>query len=172
MDMDKDVWTVLVLGFMKLIQIIAVSYFYFEQKKSQDDDYRPIDLYEVTDMKTQQVGVDFWAMAKSMFTYGALTALCWVMLRLFSAVFTLPRRMRQQQQTIQQSLQELQRRFPDLNITEEDLINAEKELDDLVKEHDEKTEQGKKETEEKAIEDKEKPAEETQTNKIEDKKTI
>ncbi|XP_063619247.1 uncharacterized protein LOC134792053 isoform X1 [Cydia splendana] len=166
--MDKEVWTVVFLGFMKVLQFFTVSYFYFEQKKSQDDEY----LYEVTDMKTQQVGVDFWAMAKSMFTYGALTALCWIMLRLFSAVFTLPRRMRQQQQTIQQSLQELQRRFPDLNITEEDLINAEKELDDLIKEHDDNTEQDKKETEGKAIEDKEKPAEETQTNKIEDKKTI
>ncbi|XP_063360217.1 uncharacterized protein LOC134649398 [Cydia amplana] len=168
--MDKEVWTVVFLGFMKALQFFTVSYFYFEQKRSQDDDY----LYEVTniDMKTQQVGVDFWAMAKSMFTYGALTALCWIMLRLFSAVFTLPRRMRQQQQTIQQSLQELQRRFPDLNITEEDLVNAEKELDDLIKEHDEKTEQDKKEAEEnKAIEDN-KPAEETQTNKTEDKKTI
>ncbi|KAI8424047.1 hypothetical protein MSG28_002677 [Choristoneura fumiferana] len=89
-------------------------------------------------MKSQQVSVDYWAMGKAMMTYGALTALCWLMMRLFGAVFTLPRRLRAQQQTIQESLQELQRRFPDLNITEEDLINAEKELEEMTKESNEK----------------------------------
>lgn len=59
-------------------------------------------------MKHQQVNVDYWAMAKSMFTYGALTALCWIMLRLFHAVFTLPRKLRSQQDNIQNTLQELQ----------------------------------------------------------------
>ncbi|XP_037969409.2 uncharacterized protein LOC105380326 [Plutella xylostella] len=104
-------------------------------------------------MKHQEVGVDFWAMGKAMLTYGALTALCWVMLRLFNTVFTLPRRLRAQQDQIQNSLKDLQKRFPDLNITEEDLQNAEKELDDLIKENDkEKEDKLKKEAiEEEAV---------------------
>lgn len=96
-------------------------------------------------MKHQQVNVDYWAMAKTMFTYGALTALCWIMLRLFHAVFTLPRKLRSQQDNIQNTLQELQKRFPDLNITEEDLKNAEKELEEFIKEADEKQEKEEKE---------------------------
>ncbi|GBP09424.1 hypothetical protein EVAR_76465_1 [Eumeta japonica] len=59
-------------------------------------------------MKNQQVGVDFSAMAKAMLTYGAVTVLCWLMLRLFGAVFSLPQRIRAQQNQIQNSLQELQ----------------------------------------------------------------
>ncbi|XP_038223039.1 uncharacterized protein LOC119840478 [Zerene cesonia] len=89
-------------------------------------------------MKHQEVGVDYWAMLKTMFAYGALTGLGWIMLRLFHAVFTLPRRLRSQQNDIQNSLKELQKRFPDLNITEEDLRNAEKELDELIKEDNDK----------------------------------
>ncbi|CAH2105320.1 unnamed protein product [Euphydryas editha] len=85
-------------------------------------------------MKHQQVSVDYWAMLQTMFTYGALSALCWIMLRLFHAVFTLPRRLRSQQENIQNTLQDLQKRYPDLNITEEDLKNAEKELEELTKE--------------------------------------
>ncbi|XP_045446898.1 uncharacterized protein LOC123655105 [Melitaea cinxia] len=88
-------------------------------------------------MKHQQVSVDYWTMLQTMFTYGVLSALCWIMLRLFHAVFTLPRRLRSQQENIQNTLQDLQKRFPDLNITEEDLQNAEKELDDFIKEGDE-----------------------------------
>ncbi|CAK1545941.1 unnamed protein product [Leptosia nina] len=91
-------------------------------------------------MKHQEVTVDYWAMLKTMFTYGALTGLGWIMLRLFHAVFTLPRRLRSQQNDIQNSLKELQRRFPDLDITEEDLKNAEKELDEIIKESDKKSE--------------------------------
>ncbi|XP_072939828.1 uncharacterized protein [Epargyreus clarus] len=91
-------------------------------------------------MKHQQVNVDYWSMLKTMFVYGALTALCWLMLRLFNTVFMLPRRLRAQQENIQNSLQELQRRFPDLDITEEDLKNAEKELEELLKDNDEKKE--------------------------------
>ncbi|CAH0729214.1 unnamed protein product, partial [Brenthis ino] len=92
-------------------------------------------------MKHQQVNVDYWAMAKTMFTYGALTALCWIMLRLFHTVFTLPRRLRSQQENIQNTLQELQKRFPDLNITEDDLKNAEKELEEFMKEDENKKNQ-------------------------------
>ncbi|KPJ19311.1 hypothetical protein RR48_02382 [Papilio machaon] len=91
-------------------------------------------------MKHQQVNVDYWSMGKAMLMYGALTALCWLMLRLFNTVFTLPRRLRSQQENIQNTLQELQKRFPDLDITEEDLLNADKELEKLLKEdEDEKT---------------------------------
>lgn len=59
-------------------------------------------------MKNQQVSVDFWAMAKSMMMYGFLTLAGWMMLRLFNAVFSLPRRLRTQQQNIQATLQEFQ----------------------------------------------------------------
>ncbi|OWR44634.1 uncharacterized protein LOC116766903 [Danaus plexippus] len=85
-------------------------------------------------MKHQEVTVDYWTMVKTMFSYGALTALCWIMLRLFHTVYTMPRRFRSQQENIQHTLQELQKRFPDLNITEEDLNNAEKELEEFTKE--------------------------------------
>ncbi|CAF4813840.1 unnamed protein product [Pieris macdunnoughi] len=99
-------------------------------------------------MKRQEVSVDYWAMLKSMFTYGIMTGLGWVMLRLFHAVFMLPRRLRSQQNDMQNSLKELQKRFPDLNLTEEDLKNAEKELDELIKEDkksEENTDEEKKE---------------------------
>ncbi|XP_028178004.1 uncharacterized protein LOC135074113 [Ostrinia nubilalis] len=96
-------------------------------------------------MKTQQVGVDYWAMGKAMFVYMALTAMCWVMLRLFNAVFMLPRRLRTQQQNIQNTLEELQKRFPDLNITEEDLKNAEKELEEFTREEKDKERESKSE---------------------------
>ncbi|CAH2071756.1 unnamed protein product, partial [Iphiclides podalirius] len=89
-------------------------------------------------MKNQQVNVDYWSMLKAMFLYGALTALGWLMLRLFNTVFMLPGRLRSQQDNVQSSLKELQRRFPDLNITEEDLINADKELEKLINEEDDK----------------------------------
>lgn len=59
-------------------------------------------------MKHQQVSVDYWTMLQTMFTYGVLSALCWIMLRLFHAVFTLPRRLRSQQENIQNTLQDLQ----------------------------------------------------------------
>ncbi|CAK1598520.1 unnamed protein product [Parnassius mnemosyne] len=98
-------------------------------------------------MKHQQVNVDYWAMAKAMLTYGALTALCWLMLRLFNMVFQLPRKLRTQQENIQSSLKELQKRFPDLNITEEDLVNADKELEKIMNEEDE----GDKKTNESTI---------------------
>ncbi|CAH4035654.1 unnamed protein product [Pieris brassicae] len=99
-------------------------------------------------MKHQEVSVDYWAMLKSMFTYGIITGLGWVMIRLFHAVFMLPRRLRSQQNDMQNSLKELQNRFPDLNLTEEDLKNAEKELDELIKEDnksEENTDEEKKE---------------------------
>ncbi|KAL4711698.1 hypothetical protein ACJJTC_003465 [Scirpophaga incertulas] len=86
-------------------------------------------------MKHQEVNVDYWAMAKAMLVYVTLTGLCWLMLRLFNAVFTLPGKLRAQQQNVQNTLQELQR-FPDLNISEEDLQNAEKELEEFVKENE------------------------------------
>lgn len=59
-------------------------------------------------MKSQEVNVDYWAMLKGMLTYGALTAAGWVMMRLFSMVFTFPRRMRAQQDRIQNTLEDLQ----------------------------------------------------------------
>ncbi|XP_026755327.1 uncharacterized protein LOC113515356 [Galleria mellonella] len=90
-------------------------------------------------MKNQQVSVDYWAMGKAMLLYGILTVLCWIMLRLFNMVFLLPRRLRSQQENIQQTLQEFKKRFPDLNITEEDLKNAEKELEEYLKEDQDKT---------------------------------
>ncbi|XP_034829609.1 uncharacterized protein [Maniola hyperantus] len=102
-------------------------------------------------MKHQEVSVDYWAMLKTMFTYGALTALCWIMLRLFHAVFTLPRRLRSQQENIQNTLKDLQKRFPDLNITEEDLMNAEKELEELTKESEENSEHPPQNTSDKKI---------------------
>ncbi|PZC85475.1 uncharacterized protein LOC110383996 [Helicoverpa armigera] len=89
-------------------------------------------------MKHQQVSVDYWAMFKSMAMYGVLTVLGWMMLRLFNAVFSLPRRLRTQQENIQATLEEFQRRYPDLNVTEEDIKNAEKELEEWNKEMDEK----------------------------------
>ncbi|XP_075971996.1 uncharacterized protein LOC142973861 [Anticarsia gemmatalis] len=89
-------------------------------------------------MKHQQVSVDYWAVAKAMLMYGGLTVLGWLMLRLFNAVFTLPRRLRTQQEHIQATLQEFQRRYPDLQVTEEDLRNAEKELEEWKKEVDNK----------------------------------
>ncbi|KAL0832568.1 hypothetical protein ABMA28_000769 [Loxostege sticticalis] len=89
-------------------------------------------------MKSQQVSVDYWAMGKAMFVYVVLTGMCWLMLRLFNAVFMLPRRLRSQQENIQNTLQELQKRFPDLNITEDDLKNAEKELEEFTKEEEDK----------------------------------
>ncbi|KAF9417767.1 hypothetical protein HW555_005181 [Spodoptera exigua] len=89
-------------------------------------------------MKHQQVSVDYWAMLKSMLMYGVLTALGWFMLRLFNAVFSLPRRLRTQQENIQATLEEFQRRYPDLNVTEDDIKNAEKELEEWNKEMDEK----------------------------------
>ncbi|XP_068630944.1 uncharacterized protein [Battus philenor] len=88
-------------------------------------------------MKHQEVGVNYWSMAKAMLIYGALTAMAWLMLRLFNTVFTLPRRLRDQHENIQTTLKELQKRFPDLNITEEDLLNADKELEKLMKEDEE-----------------------------------
>ncbi|XP_013200208.1 uncharacterized protein LOC106142843 [Amyelois transitella] len=106
-------------------------------------------------MKHQQVSVDYWSMGKAMVVYGALTILCWVMLRLFNTVFTLPRRLRAQHENVQETLKELQKRFPDLNITEEELKEAEKELEALTKEE-----------ESAEIKDKE------ETSQIEDKKTI
>ncbi|CAH0605585.1 unnamed protein product [Chrysodeixis includens] len=98
-------------------------------------------------MKNQQVSVDFWAMAKSMMMYGFLTLAGWMMLRLFNAVFSLPRRLRTQQQNIQATLQEFQRRYPDLNVTEEDIKNAEKELEEWSKEIDDKMKDGNENTE-------------------------
>uniref|UniRef100_A0A2H1WY40 SFRICE_030868 n=1 Tax=Spodoptera frugiperda TaxID=7108 RepID=A0A2H1WY40_SPOFR len=89
-------------------------------------------------MKHQQVSVDYWAMLKSMLMYGVLTALGWLMLRLFNAVFSLPRRLRTQQENIQATLEEFQRRYPDQNVTEDDIKNAEKELEEWNKEMDEK----------------------------------
>lgn len=62
-------------------------------------------------MKSQQVSVDYWAMGKAMFVYVVLTGMCWLMLRLFNAVFMLPRRLRSQQENIQNTLQELQVRI-------------------------------------------------------------
>lgn len=59
-------------------------------------------------MKNQQVNVDYWAMAKAMFMYLTITGMCWLMLRLFNAVFMLPRRLRNQQENIQNTLMELQ----------------------------------------------------------------
>lgn len=59
-------------------------------------------------MKNQQVNVDYWAMLKGMFTYGVLTAMGWLMLRLFNTVFMLPRRLQASQQSLQDTLQELQ----------------------------------------------------------------
>ncbi|XP_026322484.1 uncharacterized protein LOC113232074 [Hyposmocoma kahamanoa] len=116
-------------------------------------------------MKHQQVSVDYWAMGKAMLTYGALTGLVWLMLRLFSAMFSLPRRLRAQQESMQNTLAELQRRYPDLNITEEDLRDAEKELDELTKEDDENEKADKEKTE------KELPEKTTQESMpIEDKK--
>lgn len=67
-------------------------------------------------MKHQEVTVDYWTMVKTMFSYGALTALCWIMLRLFHTVYTMPRRFRSQQENIQHTLQELQ--VSDLIISE------------------------------------------------------
>ncbi|XP_053603539.1 uncharacterized protein LOC128671240 [Plodia interpunctella] len=92
-------------------------------------------------MKHQQVSVDYWSMGKAMLVYGGLTILCWIMLRLFNTVFTLPRRLRAQHENIQDTLKELQRRFPDMNITEEDLKEAEKELDEYIKEDQQKKEE-------------------------------
>ncbi|KAJ0178967.1 hypothetical protein K1T71_005742 [Dendrolimus kikuchii] len=83
-------------------------------------------------MKNQQVNVDYWAMLQSMFVYGLLTALGWLMLRLFNTVFMLPRRLRAHQDTLQDTLEELKRRYPDLNFTEEDIKEAEKELEELT----------------------------------------
>ncbi|CAH2241865.1 uncharacterized protein LOC120626492 [Pararge aegeria] len=85
-------------------------------------------------MKHQEVSVDYWTMLKTMFTYGALAALCWIMLRLFHTVFTLPRRLRSQQESIQNTLKDLQGRYPDLNLTEEDLVEAEKEFEEFAME--------------------------------------
>ncbi|KAJ2951874.1 hypothetical protein O0L34_g4117 [Tuta absoluta] len=85
-------------------------------------------------MKHQQVSVDFWAMGKAMVTYGVLTALVWLMLKLLGSCFTLPSRLRAQNQSMEDTLKELQRRFPDLDITKEDLENAEKEFEELTKE--------------------------------------
>ncbi|CAB3236682.1 unnamed protein product [Arctia plantaginis] len=117
-------------------------------------------------MRHQQVSVDYWAMLKSMMIYGVLTFLGWMMFRLFNAVFSLPRRLRTQQQNIQETLQEFQRRYPDLNITEDDLKNAEKELEEWTKEMEQKTKDvdGNKNTE--AVTTLE------TTAAIEDKKTI
>ncbi|XP_023934624.1 uncharacterized protein LOC112043449 [Bicyclus anynana] len=115
-------------------------------------------------MKHQEVSVDYWAMLKSMFTYGALAALCWIMLRLFHTAFTLPRRLRSQQENIQNTLKDLQARFPDLNITEEDLINAEKEFDELTKEN-EKTTGNSEENSNQNIPEIVEPTEETEENK-------
>ncbi|XP_047528880.1 uncharacterized protein LOC125065364 [Vanessa atalanta] len=82
-------------------------------------------------MRHQHVNVDYWSMFQTMFTYGVLTILCWVMIRLFHAVFSLPRRLQAQQRTIENTLAELQKRFPDLNITAEDLAKVGCELDEL-----------------------------------------
>ncbi|KOB67518.1 Uncharacterized protein OBRU01_17388 [Operophtera brumata] len=140
-------------------------------------------------MKHQQVSVDYWAMCKAIIMYGGLTVMGWIMMRLFNTVFTLPRRMRAQQDHIQNTLAELQRRFPDLNITEEDLQNAEKELEEFIKEEDTKnaiteseiTEEktGEAETKvEKDIAESEgtggdkKPTDSSTPPQIEDKKTI
>ncbi|RVE45816.1 hypothetical protein evm_009497 [Chilo suppressalis] len=98
------------------------------------------DFEDIGEMKNQQVNVDYWAMGKAMCVYIALTAMCWLMLRLFNMIFMLPRRLRAQHQNIQQTLEDLQKRFPNLNITEEDLKNAEKELEDFVNEENKQKE--------------------------------
>ncbi|XP_046963524.1 RING finger protein PFF0165c [Vanessa cardui] len=103
-------------------------------------------------MRHQHVNVDYWSMFQTMFTYGVLTILCWVMIRLFHAVFTLPRRLQAQQENIQNTLKELQKRFPDLNITAEDLAKVGSEMDELYErdpgnENDEPNEEEEKENE-------------------------
>ncbi|KAJ8733484.1 hypothetical protein PYW08_001782 [Mythimna loreyi] len=121
-------------------------------------------------MKHQQVSVDYWAMLKSMAMYGVLTVLGWMMLRLFNAVFSLPRRLRTQQENIQATLEEFQRRYPDLNVTEEDIRNADKELEEWTKEMDEKNNTETKDEPKESKNDKEKC--ETPPAIEEDKKTI
>ncbi|KOB67520.1 Uncharacterized protein OBRU01_17389 [Operophtera brumata] len=64
-------------------------------------------------MKHQQVSVDYWAMCKAIIMYGGLTVMGWIMMRLFNTVFTLPRRMRAQQDHIQNTLAELQFSYPE-----------------------------------------------------------
>ncbi|XP_050343780.1 uncharacterized protein LOC126769180 [Nymphalis io] len=81
-------------------------------------------------MKHQKVSVDFWAMFQTMFSYGVLTILCFVMIRLMQAVYLLPQRLKRHQEKIENTLTELQTRFPDLNITAKDLEKFEKEMDE------------------------------------------
>ncbi|XP_049869826.1 uncharacterized protein LOC126369450 [Pectinophora gossypiella] len=128
-------------------------------------------------MKNQQVSVDYWAMGKAMVTYGVLTALVWLMLRLVGAVFTLPRKLRAQQENMEATLRDLQRRYPDLNITEEDLKNAEKELEELTREDKDdfeiKDKPEKEETSEKDNSEKQGATEKSETAQTEEsKKTI
>ncbi|KAJ8727387.1 hypothetical protein PYW07_001506 [Mythimna separata] len=120
-------------------------------------------------MKHQQVSVDYWAMLKSMAMYGVLTVLGWMMLRLFNAVFSLPRRLRTQQENIQATLEEFQRRYPDLNVTEEDIRNADKELEEWTKEMDAKD---NKVTKDEPKENEPETEKCETTPAIEDKKTI